>query len=440
MAGANGRRTSTKSNGTRRSSHLKVSPTGAELSDHRKYEKEGSDRHSKQYRNSSRRSSGRRNRVHPAMLSNDENGSSSQKTTYKPNLTVDTSSANNDNEHRGPSCPTPNGMRGSKDLRSPGMPKSPAAESVPIPDFITQTDASGNATTPRSAQAIVAARKSKLDISSPESKTIPASGRGDPADDDDSISKDTVQETCETLVDSLRMMCCCLASPDMEESHTHQKKITSKETLESEDIAEAKTVRPKLLGSIHPNDEGKKCLVLDLDETLVHSSFRAVEGADFVIPVKIEDVVHFVYVAKRPGVDEFLLEMSKHYEIVIYTASLNKYADPLLDLLDVHKVIRYRLFRESCVFYEGNYVKDLSVLDRDISSTIIIDNSPNSYLFHPENAIDCSSFIDDPRDRELDQIGSFLTGIKDAKDVRGLAPKWRDWPMVNPIEEERPER
>ena len=159
----------------------------------------------------------------------------------------------------------------------------------------------------------------------------------------------------------------------------------------------------------------------------IHEKFSALQ---------IEDVVHFVYVAKRPGVDEFLLEMSKHYEIVIYTASLNKYADPLLDLLDIHKVIRYRLFRESCVFYEGNYVKDLSVLDRDIRKTIIIDNSPNSYLFHPENAIDCSSFIDDPRDRELDQIGSFLAGIKDAKDVRGLAPQWRDWPVVDPIEEE----
>lgn len=146
--------------------------------------------------------------------------------------------------------------------------------------------------------------------------------------------------------------------------------------------------------------------------------------------LQIEDVVHFVYVAKRPGVDEFLLEMAKHYEIVIYTASLNKYADPLLDLLDPHKVIRSRLFRESCVYYEGNYVKDLSLLDRDLSQAIIIDNSPSSYVFHPENAIDCSSFIDDPADRELDQIGAFLAGIKDTRDVRGVAPQWREWPNV----------
>lgn len=142
-------------------------------------------------------------------------------------------------------------------------------------------------------------------------------------------------------------------------------------------------------------------------------------------------MVHFVYVMKRPGVDEFLVEMAKYYEVVIYTASLNKYADPLLDLLDPHQTIRSRLFRESCVYYEGNYVKDLSLIDRNLADSIIVDNSPNSYLFHPANAIDCSSFIDDPRDRELDQIGAFLKGIKDVKDVRGIAPQWREWPAVN---------
>ena len=147
--------------------------------------------------------------------------------------------------------------------------------------------------------------------------------------------------------------------------------------------------------------------------------------------LQIEDVVHFVYVAKRPGVDDFLLEMSKHYEIVIYTASLNKYADPLLDLLDTHQVIRARLFRESCVYFEGNYVKDMSLINRDLSQSIIVDNSPNSYVFHPENAIDCSSFIDDPNDRELDQIGACLVGIKDAKDVRNVCTQWRDWPDID---------
>ena len=133
---------------------------------------------------------------------------------------------------------------------------------------------------------------------------------------------------------------------------------------------------------------------------------------------------------KRPGVDEFLVEMAKHYEIVLYTASLHKYADPLLDLLDPHQTIRYRLFRESCVFYEGTYVKDLSLLNRDLSQTIIIDNSPASYIFHPENAIGCESFIDDRADRELIQIGSFLKGIKNVDNVRGLSNMWREWPRI----------
>lgn len=157
----------------------------------------------------------------------------------------------------------------------------------------------------------------------------------------------------------------------------------------------------------------------------------ALRCAHLSLAWQIEDVVHYVYVIKRPGVDEFLTEMAKYYEIVIYTASLNKYADPLLDLLDPQKVIRTRLFRESCVYYEGNYVKDLSLLDRDLSNTIIIDNSPNSYIFHPENAIDCTSFIDDPKDRELNQIGDFLKGIHGVKDVRNICHQWREWPNVN---------
>ena len=147
--------------------------------------------------------------------------------------------------------------------------------------------------------------------------------------------------------------------------------------------------------------------------------------------------MHFVYVAKRPGVDDFLVEMAKHYEIVIYTASLNKYADPLLDLLDPHKTIRTRLFRESCVYFEGNYVKDLSLLDRDLSQTIIVDNSPSSYLFHPENAIDCTSFIDDVKDRELDQIARFLTDVRKVDDVRTVCHQWKDWPVTKDAPDSR---
>jgi len=73
-----------------------------------------------------------------------------------------------------------------------------------------------------------------------------------------------------------------------------------------------------------------------------------VPNADFVVPVEIEGIMHNVYVIKRPGVDEFLRLMGQIYEVVIFTASLNKYADPVIDILDIHRVVRHRLFRESC--------------------------------------------------------------------------------------------
>lgn len=183
-------------------------------------------------------------------------------------------------------------------------------------------------------------------------------------------------------------------------------------------------LRRSVIPPQYPQDMGKKCLVLDLDETLVHSSFKPTQNPDYIIPVDIEGTIHQVYVCKRPGVDEFLRELGKVYEIVIYTASLSKYADPLLDRLDPENVIRFRLFREHCVQYEGNYVKDLSLLDRDISQTIIIDNSPMSYLFHPRNAIGCSSFIDDMSDRELESIQRFLFVIEKAEDVRSHLHTW----------------
>lgn len=71
----------------------------------------------------------------------------------------------------------------------------------------------------------------------------------------------------------------------------------------------------------------------------------------------------------------------------LHRDSCFQYADPVADLLDRWGVFRARLFRESCVFHRGNYVKDLSRLGRELSKVIIVDNSPASYIFHPENAV-----------------------------------------------------
>ncbi len=104
----------------------------------------------------------------------------------------------------------------------------------------------------------------------------------------------------------------------------------------------------------------------------------------------------------------------------------------MLDKLDIHQAVAHRLFRESCYSHNGNYVKcvhtlyvcvnsakpvgifqDLSQLGRAITDTIILDNSPASYIFHPNNAVPVSSWFNDPHDAELvDLIPFWLTSLR----------------------------
>jgi len=177
-------------------------------------------------------------------------------------------------------------------------------------------------------------------------------------------------------------------------------------------------------GLLQPKDKknrGKKCLVLDLDETLVHSSFKPVANADFIVPVEIDGVVYKVYVLKRPFVDLFLTECAKDYEMVIFTASLSKYANPLLDMLDTEGVIEHRLFRESCVLHGQAYVKDLSKLGRRMEDIIFVDNSPLSYAFQPQSAVPILSWFDDPHDTQLrDLLPVLKTTLKEIGDVQDV--------------------
>jgi RNA polymerase II subunit A small phosphatase-like protein len=166
-----------------------------------------------------------------------------------------------------------------------------------------------------------------------------------------------------------------------------------------------------------------KTLVLDLDETLVHSSFKPISDADFTIDIELEGMIHTVYVRKRPGVDEFMADVGKKWEVVIFTASLSKYADPLLDILDPNKVIDARLFREHCVQHYGNYVKDLSLLGRRLEDSVIVDNSPFSYMFQPDNAIPIISWFNDRSDTQLYELMPFLDSLLQVNDVSTVLQK-----------------
>jgi RNA polymerase II subunit A small phosphatase-like protein len=117
---------------------------------------------------------------------------------------------------------------------------------------------------------------------------------------------------------------------------------------------------------------GRNTLVLDLDETLVHSSFTKIKS-DLTIDIEIEGEFYKVYVLKRPGVDEFLSKCAELFEVVLFTASLAAYADPLLNALDPEGLLSFRLFRDSCTFSPSGYVKDLSRLGRDLKHVLIVD-------------------------------------------------------------------
>lgn len=168
------------------------------------------------------------------------------------------------------------------------------------------------------------------------------------------------------------------------------------------------------------DNKNKKTLILDLDETLVHSGFTIVPNhpPDITINVEIENKIHNVYILVRPGAEEFLEKMSKIFEIVIFTASLSKYANPLLDKLDSKKLCSFRLFREHCSFINNAYVKDLKKLGRDMKDVIIVDNSPVTYSLNVENGFPIKTWIDDVTDRELIKIIPILEYLSKVNDVR----------------------
>lgn len=209
-----------------------------------------------------------------------------------------------------------------------------------------------------------------------------------------------------------RNVFCCLSNP--EESDYYK----TADPYHGRNLPLRPTRSEVLVGPKRPEDINKKTLVLDLDETLVHSSFKPIPNPDYIIPVDIDGRLVDVYVLKRPWLDNFMTKVAEEYEVVLFTASLAKYADPLLDQMDKYKVIRWRLFRESCCPFEGNYVKDLSCLGRDLAQTIIVDNSPHSYVFQPQNALPIGTFIDDMGDRELLDMLPYLSRISNTEDVR----------------------
>lgn len=182
----------------------------------------------------------------------------------------------------------------------------------------------------------------------------------------------------------------------------------------------------------------KKTLILDLDETLIHSLSRGAprslgsSSSCHMIELKVNNMATLYYVYKRPFCDFFLREISKWFELQIFTASVKEYADPIIDWLENDmvdlklgtplKVFTKRYYRSDCTYRPGvGYIKDLLKFfpkDDDLRGVIIVDNSPVSYALHEDNAVMIEGWINDQGDRDLLNLLPLLYSLSVCIDVR----------------------
>ena len=183
----------------------------------------------------------------------------------------------------------------------------------------------------------------------------------------------------------------------------------------------------------------QKTLVIDLDETLVHSYFEKEPpyNPDISFDIEISGITIHISTLIRPGAYQFLEKLSNIYEIVIFTASLSQYAIPLLNEFDKNNFCKYKLFREHCYTFDnkGNpgYVKDLSKLNRDLNNIIIIDNNPDCYFLNKENGIPIKTWLNDRNDKELFKLLPYLEFLANEYiiDVRPILTKIKDGKTIN---------
>ncbi|KAM5343540.1 hypothetical protein ACJ41O_012077 [Fusarium nematophilum] len=152
----------------------------------------------------------------------------------------------------------------------------------------------------------------------------------------------------------------------------------------------------KLLPDPDPTFERPYTLCLSLDNFLIHSEWTREHGWR---------------IAKRPGMDYFIRYLSQYYELVLFTTLPWATGEPLLRKMDPFRFILWPLYREATKFEDGEIVKDLSYLNRDLSKVIIIDTNAKHVRNQPENAIVLDPWKGDPSDKELVGLIPFLEYI-----------------------------
>lgn len=165
--------------------------------------------------------------------------------------------------------------------------------------------------------------------------------------------------------------------------------------------------------------------IFDLDETLIHCETKDPNKGDVTVEVNLPSRASAkVGINIRPYIKETLDQISKNYIMIIYTASHQSYADPVVNYLDPdNKYFRYRLYRHNCVKVQMEeefvYVKDLRILKNiNLRDAIIIDNSILSFAFHLDNGIPILPFYDNKNDNEFLSLINYLNFLSEVPDIR----------------------
>uniref|UniRef100_A0A1I8Q899 Mitochondrial import inner membrane translocase subunit TIM50 n=1 Tax=Stomoxys calcitrans TaxID=35570 RepID=A0A1I8Q899_STOCA len=155
-------------------------------------------------------------------------------------------------------------------------------------------------------------------------------------------------------------------------------------------------------------------LVLEMKDVLVHPDWTYQTGWRF---------------KKRPGVDVFLQECAKHFEIVVFTAEQGMTVFPILDALDPNGYIMYRLVRDATHFIDGHHVKNLDNLNRDLKKVIVVDWDGNSTKMHPDNTFNIARWMGNDDDSQLFDLISFLKTLatSEVDDVREVLHYYRQF-------------
>lgn len=169
-------------------------------------------------------------------------------------------------------------------------------------------------------------------------------------------------------------------------------------------------------------------IIFDLDETLIHfpKSSSEPEGEVLLNFLLDNGEQCFAGINIRPYIDNCFKDIIDFCEIIIFTASLPSYAKVIIDYLDPKRdYIAHVLSRENCIYdkEKGLYIKDLRILNRDLSKTIIIDNNILSFAFQLDNGVPTIPFYNDKSDRFLKRISDYIFRLRDYNDVRDLNRK-----------------